>query len=228
MTELNNNLQMSVDEFKKLDLSKLKLYIDNDRYNDIDYIHFCIRCVLIIKELNEIPNFKKHLKGFYGDYIRDIKTNNDLKSYSNSGYKKILTCRLINCSHELLKKIPEKIFDIHIIKVPLYNKHIKLPFQLGTIKLDNNELCIIDKDNSINNGFISFFYNLFSAKSNVYNLIYSGDSDDIHSIEFTHDTIIYNVKESNKTLLNSHNIMKKEIQLPKHEFDYIIYKKIYV
>jgi hypothetical protein len=222
---ISNNLKISIEEFKKINLLKIKLHVDSNKYNNKDYLYFCIACVFIIDELNKITDFKNHIKSFHGDFIREFKTNNELKSYTNSGYKKILTCRLVNCYNNILDKIPKKILDIDIILVPLYNKNIKIPFQLGTIKLDNNELTIIDTSNST--GILSFLYNLFSPTCDVYNITYSGNSDDRHSIEFDNDTITYTVAESSKNILNQAKIIKKDIKIHKYSFEYIVYNKIY-
>lgn len=222
---INNNLKISIEDFKKINLLNIKLHIDTNKYNNKDYLYFCIACVFVIDELNKIDNLKHLIKSFHGDFMRDIKTNNELKSYTNSGYKKILTCRLVNCYKNVLNKIPKKILDIDIILVPLYNKNIKIPFQLGTIKLDNNELTIVD--NSTSSGMFSFLYNLFSPRCDVYNITYSSNIEDIQSIEFDNETITYTVRESNKTMLNQSKNIRKDIKIPKYNFNYIVYHKIY-
>ena len=180
---------------------------------------------MYIHELNKIGNLKHHIKSFHGDFMRDIKTNNELKSYTNFGYKKILTCRLVNCNNNIINTIPKKLLGIDIILVPLYNKIIKIPFQVGTIKLDNNELTIVD--NSISSGMFSFLYHLFSPNYNVYNIIYSGNIEDRHLIEFDNNTLTYTVTESSKNILNQTKLIKKDIKIPKYSFEYIIYNKIY-
>ena len=224
---IKNNLKTTIEEFKNINLLKIKLHIDTNKYNNKDYLYFCIACVFVIHELNKISNLKHHIKSFHGDFMRDIKINDELKSYTNSGYKKILTCRLGNCTNDLINKIPKKLLDIDIILVPLYNKIIKIPFQIGTIKLDNNELTIVDKEASNSNGIFSFLYNLFSPTRDVYNITYSGNIDDIHTLEFDNETITYTVTESGKNMLNQSKNIKKNIKIPKYNFNYIVYNKIY-
>ena len=226
-TLINNNLKMSIDDFKKLNLLKINLNVDINKYKNEEYLHFCIACVFIINELNKIKNFKKYNKGYYTDFIRDIQVNNNFKSYKNCGYKKYLTCRLVNCNSIIINNIPKKLLDIDIITVPLYNKHIKMEFQLGTIKLDNNELTIVDKSKTRSSGILSFLYNLLSPTTDIYTITYTGNIEDEHIIEFDNESIIYNVRETNKNILTQSKIIKKDINIPKYNFNYILYNKIY-
>jgi hypothetical protein len=217
---------MSIEDFKTLDLLKIKLHIDNNKYNSQEYLEFCISCVFVIHELNKIKEFKECTRAFYTDFIRNIETNNELKSYNQVGYRKILTCKLVNCYGNILNKIPTKLLDIIIITVPVYNKNVKMPFELGTIKLDNNILSIVHKNAPNSDGLFSFFYNLLSNTCEKYHITYSGHVDDIQTIEFDNDSIIYTVIENNKNILN-YETVKKEILIPKFDFNYIIYRKKY-
>lgn len=226
-TLITNNLKMSINEFKKLNLLKINLHVDTIKYKNEEYLNFCIACIFIINELNKIKDFKKYNKGYYTDFIRDIQVNNQIKSYKNSGYKKYLTCRLVNCTSNIIDKIPKKLLDIDIIIVPLYNKHIKMEFQLGTIKLDNNELTIVDKSKSKSSGFLTFLYNLLSPTCDVYTITYTGNIEDEHIIEFDNESLIYNVRETNKNILSQSKLIKKDINIPKYNFNYILYNKTY-
>jgi len=218
-----NKLQISDEEFEKLELKKVKINLKRLKLemkildNTIDYKYFYFGCIYIAKFLFKINNLKNHIQGLYPEYIRNIKANTDLKSYTNTGYNKFITCKLINCEQYLINKIPKNLLGINIIVVPLYDKVIKMPFQLGISKLDNNELNIKEK-------YSSNFYNLFFEKITYYVITYSGHANDDHQIEYDDKILNYTVTESADNTLIKKNI-KKEIIIKKRDFDYIVYIK---
>jgi len=218
-----NKLQISDEEFEKLELKKVKINLKRLKLemkildNTIDYKYFYFGCIYIAKFLFKINNLKNHIQGLYPEYIRNIKANTDLKSYTNTGYNKFITCKLINCEQYLINKIPKNLLGINIIVVPLYDKVIKMPFQLGISKLDNNELNIKEK-------YSSNFYNLFFEKITYYVITYSGHANDDHQIEYDDKILNYTVTESADNTLIKKNI-KKEIIIKKRDFYYIVYIK---
>jgi hypothetical protein len=220
---IKNKLQISDEEFENLELKKVKINLKNLKLemkildNTLEYKYFYFGCIYIAKFLFKINNLKNHIKGLYPEYIRDIKANTDLKSYTNTGYNKFITCKLINCEQYLINKIPKNLLGINIIIVPLYDKIIKMPFQLGRIKLDNNEL-------NIKETYSSSFYNLFFKKITYYVISYSGHADDDHKIEYDDKTLNYTVTESTDNTLIKKNI-KKELIIKQRDFDYIVYIK---
>lgn len=227
---IRKKLNMSVEEFEQIDLSKinidtekLKLYINKNIYDTTEYLYFYFACVFIAQYLNKNDHVKSHIKSIHPEFIRNIKQVDDAKAYENDGYNKFITLKLINFNQNLLNKMPKKLLNIPIIIVPLYNKIIKLPFQLGKIKLDNNELNISEENN---NDLLSRVYSLFIKKKEEYIVSYSGNSNENHEIIVDGHKIIYKVIEPNKISFLPNNF-KKEIRVKKRNFDYIIYEKAY-
>ena len=229
---ITTKLNMSIKEFEKIELKnvninleKLNLFIViKNMYNTKEYLYFYFACIFIAEYLNKNLNLKIYIKSIYPEFIRNIKTGDNLKTYQASGFNKFITCKLINCSPNILKTIPKKLFNIPIIIVPLYDKKIKMPFQLGKIKLDNNELNIIEENN---NNILSWLYKLFFTYEKNYIVTYCGNIEDTHTITYDNKKLTYTVTETSNNMLKSHTNIKKEIKIKKTTFDYIIYKKIY-
>jgi hypothetical protein len=245
MEDLISKLKLTNESINQMELYDIPISFKGLRVNfnscnikddKNEYKKFYIAIYFIVLELNKIPGLKHYLKEYTTDFMRNIEPPNedptknmeDSKQYKMNGFKKILTVDLKNAPNEIVNKIPKNLYGVMIIPYNKIDKLIKFPFGLNIFKFENNNSLKISDDYRNDNGIFSFLYNIFYSKKNILKVSYSGYLGDDHIIEYEDNTITFIVKERTKRTIQQLESINRTIDIPKNNYEYIIYNKIYL